>query len=122
MTHQKVLQALRQADYLSPKYHVVIANPPYMGGKGMNGRLAAWLKDNYEDVKSDLFSAFIVCNTGMTLPKGQLGFMSPFVWMFISSYEKLRSFLINQKTITSLVQLEYSGFDGATVPNLHIHY
>jgi len=45
-----------------------------------------------------------------------LGFMSPFVWMFISSYKKLRSFLINQKTITSLVQLEYSGFDGATVP------
>jgi hypothetical protein len=38
MTHQKVLQALRQADYLSPKYHVVIANPPYMGGKGMNGK------------------------------------------------------------------------------------
>jgi len=94
----------------------VIANPPYMGSKGMNGRLAAWLKDNYEDVRSDLFSAFIVRNTEMTLPKGQLGFMSPFVWMFISSYEKLRSFLINQKTITSLVQLEYSGFDGATVP------
>ncbi|MDY0269919.1 BREX-1 system adenine-specific DNA-methyltransferase PglX [Trichloromonas sp.] len=116
MTHQKVLQALRQADYLSPKYHVVIANPPYMGGKGMNGRLAAWLKDNYTDVKSDLFSAFMVRNTELALPKGQLGFMSPFVWMFISSYEKLRSFLINQKTITSLVQLEYSGFDGATVP------
>jgi hypothetical protein len=87
-----------------------------MGGKGMNGRLGAWLKDNYEDVKSDLFSAFIVRNTEMTLPKGQLGFMSPFVWMFLSSYEKLRSFLINQKAITSLVQLEYSGFDGATVP------
>lgn len=116
MTHQKVLQALRQSDYLSPKYHVVIANPPYMGGGGMNGRLGAWLKDNYADVKTDLFSAFIVRNTEMTLPKGQLGFMSPFVWMFISSYEKLRSFLINQKTITSLVQLEYSGFDGATVP------
>ncbi len=116
MTHQKVLQALRQADYLSPKYHVVIANPPYMGGKGMNGRLAKWLKDNYPDVKSDLFSAFIVRNTELALPKGQLGFMSPFVWMFISSYEKLRSFLINQKTFTSLVQLEYSGFESATVP------
>ena len=113
---EKVLQALRQADYLSPKYHVVIANPPYMGGKGMNGRLAKWLKDNYPDVKSDLFSAFIVRNTEMALPKGQLGFMTPFVWMFISSYEKLRSFLINQKTITSLIQLEYSGFEGATVP------
>ena len=38
LTHQKVLKVLQQADYLSPKYHVVIANPPYMGGKGMNGR------------------------------------------------------------------------------------
>ncbi|MBE0507008.1 MAG: BREX-1 system adenine-specific DNA-methyltransferase PglX [Marinospirillum sp.] len=114
--HQRALQALRQADYLSPKYHVVIANPPYMGGKSMSGRLAAWLKDNYPDVKSDLFSAFIVRNAELAIHKGQLGFMSPFVWMFISSYEKLRSFLINQKTITSLVQLEYSGFEGATVP------
>jgi type II restriction/modification system DNA methylase subunit YeeA len=112
----RVLKVLEQAEYLSPKYHVVIANPPYMGGKGMNSRLAAWLKDNYEDVKSDLFSAFIVRNAELAFPKGQLGFMSPFVWMFISSYEKLRNFLINKKTITSLVQLEYSGFDGATVP------
>ena len=115
-THEKVLKVLKQADYLSPKYHVLVANPPYMGGKGMNGRLGAYLKDNYSDVKSDLFSAFIIRNTELALPKGQLGYMSPFVWMFISSYEKLRNFLIDQKTITSLVQLEYSGFEGATVP------
>ncbi|AKB74616.1 putative type II restriction enzyme methylase subunit [Methanosarcina lacustris Z-7289] len=115
-THQKVLQALKQADYLSPKYHVVITNPPYMGGKGMDNELKTFLQENYADVKSDLFSAFIIRNMDLALPKGQLGFMSPFVWMFISSYEKLRDFLINEKTITSLVQLEYSGFDGATVP------
>lgn len=115
-THEKVLCVLKQSEYLSPRYHVVIANPPYMGGKGMNGRLGAWLKEKYEEVKSDLFSAFIRRNTELALPKGQLGFMTPFVWMFISSYEKLRHFLIEQKTITSLVQLEYSGFDGATVP------
>ncbi len=116
LTHQKVLQVLQKADYLSPKYHVVVANPPYMGGKGMNGRLAKWVKNHYPDIKSDLFSAFVVRNTELALPKGQLGFMTPFVWMFISSYEKLRSFIINKKTITSLIQLEYSGFDGATVP------
>lgn len=115
-THEKVLAVLRQADYLSQKYQVVVANPPYMGGKGMNARLGAWLKENYEPVKSDLFSAFIVRNTYLAVPNGQLGFMTPFVWMFISSYEKLRTFLIDQKTITSLIQLEYSGFDGATVP------
>jgi type II restriction/modification system DNA methylase subunit YeeA len=114
--HQKVLLALKQVDYLSPKYHVVIANPPYMGGKGMNPRLKAFLDEQYPDVKSDLFSAFILRNTELALPKGQLGYMSPFVWMFISSYEKLRNYLISEKTITSLIQLEYSGFDGATVP------
>lgn len=114
--HQNVIKALTQADYLSQKYHVVIANPPYMGGSNMNGRLGAWLKDQYPDAKSDLFSAFMIRNTELALPRGQLGFMTPFVWMFISSYEKLRNFVIDHKTITSLIQLEYSGFDGATVP------
>ena len=113
---ERVLKVLEMAEALSPKYHVVVANPPYMGGKGMNGQLQDFLRNLFTDVKSDLFSAFIVRNTQMTLPKGQLGFMTPFVWMFISSYEKLRLFLLEQNTITSLVQLEYSGFDGATVP------
>lgn len=114
--HKKLMQAWLQADYLSPKYHVVLANPPYMGSRRMNSKLASWLRENYEEVKADLFAAFIVRNTRLAMPKGQLGFMSPFVWMFISSYEQLRTFLIEQKTITSLIQLEYSGFDGATVP------
>jgi type II restriction/modification system DNA methylase subunit YeeA len=52
----------------------------------------------------------------MGVRNSYLGFMSPFVWMFISSYEKLRNFFIKEHTITTLVQLEYSGFDGATVP------
>jgi type II restriction/modification system DNA methylase subunit YeeA len=112
----RVVTVLRMAEALSSNYHVIVANPPYMGGKGMNGLLGAYLKENYADVKSDLFSAFIVRNTIMARPKAQLGFMTPFVWMFISSYEKLRLFLLDQKTITNLIQLEYSGFDGATVP------
>jgi type II restriction/modification system DNA methylase subunit YeeA len=113
---ERVIAVLRMAEALSPKYHVVVANPPYMGGKGMNGKLQDFLKDNFGDAKSDLFSAFMVRNTQLSVLKGQLGFMTPFVWMFISSYEKLRLFLLEKKTITSLVQLEYSGFDGATVP------
>ena len=114
--HDRVLNILRQLDFLSPQYHAVVANPPYMGHIGMNGRLATWLKKHYTDVKSDLFSAFIIRNLEFSLPGGQCGFMSPYTWMFISTHEKLRRFLIKHKTITSLVQLEYSGFDGATVP------
>ena len=115
MTHQKALQALRQADYLSPKYHVVIANPPYMGGKGMNGRLGAWLKDNYEDVKSDLFSAFVLRCSQLSSNVGHVGIMCPNVWMYISAYEKLRGILTGDKTLTNLVELPLTGFKGATV-------
>ena len=75
-----------------------------------------FLKANYKDYEKDLFSAFIVRNLALSKPRGQLGFMTPFVWMFISSYEPLRNYLITEKTITSLIQLEYSGFDGATAP------
>jgi type II restriction/modification system DNA methylase subunit YeeA len=122
LTHQKVLQALHQTDYLSPKYHVVIANPPYMGGKGMNGRLAAWLKDNYADVKSDLFSAFIVRCAELNMSAGIVGIMSPNVWMYISSHEKLRRYLTATKTLTNLVELPLSGFKGATVQICAFNY
>jgi hypothetical protein len=115
-THEKLRKLLRMTEALSPRYHVVVANPPYMGSRSQPPELKRYLKDQYEDYKSDLFSAFVVRNLDMTLPQGQLGLMTPFVWMFISSYEDLRRYLIDHKTITSLVQLEYSGFAGATVP------
>ena len=113
---QEALKPLvEQARLLGGRYDCVVANPPYIGGKGMNPRLKKYLQDNYADVKSDVFAAFIVRDTLFAKPNGQLGFMSPFVWMFISSYEKLRGFLLDEKTITSLVQLEFHGFDGADV-------
>ena len=112
----RIEEVLDQIEVLLRTYHVVIDNPPYLGSSNMDPQMSSWLKENYSDVKSDFFSAFIVRNTELTVEGGFLGFMSPFVWMFISSYEKLREFLIDQKTITSLIQLEYSGFAGATVP------
>ena len=114
--HAKVLRVLEQAEALTQRYHIVVANPPYMGSKGMNPAIKQFLKDQFADYKSDLFAVFIARSLSLSLPGGSLGFMSPFVWMFISSYEKLRERLISDTTITTLVQLEYSGFDGATVP------
>jgi type I restriction-modification system DNA methylase subunit len=115
-THEKVLDVLNMADFLSPKYHLVVANPPYMGNKGINNRLKAFLQDNYSDVKSDLFSAFMVRIVEMTLHKGEIGFVAPYVWMFISSYENLRKFILEKTIITSLVQLEYNAFAPACIP------
>src|SRR5690606_22756646 len=74
------------------------------------------LKARFSGYEKDLFSAFIIRNLQLAKDHGQLGFMTPFVWMFISSYEQLRSKLIDDEVISTLIQLEYSGFDGATVP------
>lgn len=116
-THKKVLQALNQADCLSPKYHVVIANPPYMGGKGMNSRLGAWAKDHFPDSKSDLFAMFIERILSMVSPGGYTGLMTPFTWMFLTSFESLRSIILNNYAITGLVRPEYhSFFESAYVP------
>lgn len=114
--HAAVAQMLANCKPLIETYDAVIANPPYMGGKNMGKWLSDWAKKSYPDVKSDLFSCFIERNLRLSEDGGQLGFMTPYVWMFIGSYEKLRTKLIEETTITSLVQLEYSGFAGATVP------
>ncbi|WP_457966858.1 BREX-1 system adenine-specific DNA-methyltransferase PglX [Arthrobacter sp. D1-29] len=113
---ERAQRVVHQAQYLSKRYHVVVANPPYMGSKNMSAGLSDWIRAEYPDVKSDLFSAFFYRCLDLVLEQGQLGFMSPFVWMFISSYEKLRRRFVQDQTITSLIQLEYSGFEGATVP------
>ncbi|GMA46065.1 hypothetical protein GCM10025854_03140 [Tetragenococcus muriaticus] len=78
--------------------------------------MKAYVMDRYRDVKKDLFSVFIQMNSQMLVKDGYASFMSPYVWMFISSYEKLRSFLIEERTISSLIQMEYSAFEEATVP------
>ena len=115
-TREKLEEALASCEALARRFDCVIANPPYMGSSNFDKWTSAWVKRNYPDVKSDLFSAFIVRNMDFAKPHSEVGMMTPFVWMFIGSYEKLRNKLIDEKTLTSLIQLEYSGFAGATVP------
>ncbi|MEY8304235.1 BREX-1 system adenine-specific DNA-methyltransferase PglX [Anaerosalibacter bizertensis] len=113
---EKLPSLIKQGRIMSSKYDVVCTNPPYMGNRGMNGKLKKYLDENYKDSKSDLFAGFIERNSKYAKLNGHLGYMTPFVWMFISSYEKLRKKIIEENTITSLIQLEYSGFAEATVP------
>ena len=110
-THQKVLKVLEQADYLSPKYHVVIANPPYMGGKGMNAGLKTFALDNYPNSKSDFFAMFIERNLDMTIQKGMVTMITMQSWMFLSSFEKLRESILDNHTILSMAHLGPRAFD-----------
>lgn len=107
---------LKQYEVMNFKYDITVENPPYMGNSRMNSKLKNYINSHYKTVKSDLFSVFFIKSCEMTKKDGYLGFMSPFVWMFIKSYEDLRKEFLDNKTITSLIQLEYSGFTDATVP------
>jgi type II restriction/modification system DNA methylase subunit YeeA len=110
-THEKVLQVLAMVDYLSPRYAVVLANPPYMGGKGMNTKLSDWSKTNYPKSKSDLFAMFIERNLDLTLPQGAVAMITMQSWMFLSSYEALRGRILNENTILSMAHLGARAFD-----------
>lgn len=110
-THERVLLALKQADYLSPKYHVAIANPPYMGSGGMNGRLKSWVNDNYSSGKSDLFAAFIERNLDLVKTRGLVAMITMQSWMFLSSFESLRTKILMQNTIISMAHLGTRAFD-----------
>lgn len=107
---------LKQTIIMTTKYDVFVTNPPYAGNSYLTSELKQHIEKFYTDVKADLFSAFIEYSFKVTKINGQMAYMTPFVWMFISSHEKLRKNIINNRTISSLIQLEYSGFDGATVP------
>ena len=116
LLRERVEEVFAQTRYLARKYAAVVANPPYMGAKNMSVELKQFVQDHYEDGKADLFAAFIYRLFNLVPEHGQLGFMTPYVWMFISSYEQMRQRIIRQEHISSLIQLEYSGFEGATVP------
>ncbi|WP_261666953.1 BREX-1 system adenine-specific DNA-methyltransferase PglX [Erwinia mallotivora] len=107
---------IQQAWILAQRYDAVVANPPYMGSSYHIPSIKSYVKEKFKNNDKDLFSAFIINNLELSKTGANLGFMTPFVWMFLSSYETLRSRIIGKENITSLVQLEYSGFDGATVP------
>lgn len=110
-----MLKALaRQAKVLAAKYPVVCTNPPYLNK--IEGQLKKFVLDNYKDYSGDLFSVFTYRNLMFCKQDGYCGYMTPFVWMFIKTYEKLREFIIRNKSIATLVQMEYSAFEEATVP------
>ena len=96
---------VQQAELLSAKYDAVVANPPYMGSKGMNALVKKFAKDHFPDAKNDLFACFI--ERGYTLAKdaGHNAMVTMQSWMFLSSFEKMRERMLREKTICTMAHL-----------------
>lgn len=108
---KKLLPLLAQARLLAKRYDAVIANPPYMGSKGMNADLKEFAKKQFPNSKSDLFAIFIERNLDLTKESGVVAMITMQSWMFLSSYESLRNRILNQHTILSMAHLGARAFD-----------
>lgn len=100
---------------LSQKYDVVCTNPPYMGGSGMNDDLSKFVKNDYPDSKSDLFSCFIERAYNLAKSTGFTSLITMESWMFLSSFEKLRKKINISKTIINMVHMPYLGKGGTSL-------
>lgn len=94
---------------LERNYNVVITNPPYMGNSGMSATLSAYVKQNYPDAKTDMYSCFIERNLKFIKPAGYVAMVTMESWMFLSSFEKLRQTILDNNTIINMVHMPYLG-------------
>ena len=105
-----LLPLVQAAETLSQKYDVVVTNPPYMGSASMGAKLADYVKKNYLDSKSDLFAVFIEACGKMTRKNGYQAMITQHAWMFLSSFEKLRTKLLQKDTV-NMTHLGARAFD-----------
>lgn len=106
---QELLPLVQQAKLLAKQYDAVIANPPYMGAKGMNPALKDFAKKKFPDSKSDLFAMFIERGFNWCKDSGFNSMVTMQSWMFLSSYEAMREKLLSNNSLVSLIQLPYDG-------------
>ncbi|MDD4493589.1 MAG: BREX-1 system adenine-specific DNA-methyltransferase PglX [Eubacteriales bacterium] len=108
--NEVILPLVQQAQIMAQKYDTVITNPPYMGSSGMSGKLSDYVKTNYPDSKSDLFAVFIERCGQMTKKNRYQAMITQHAWMFLSSFEKLRSKMLGCDTI-NMAHLGARAFD-----------
>ncbi len=100
---ERLKEIVEVSKVLSKKYDVVVTNPPYMGGSGMDSELSKFVKDNYPDTKSDMSTCFMEKAFKMCNKTGFSSMINIPVWMFISSYKSLRNTIISKKTCVNMV-------------------
>ena len=103
-------RVIEQAEYLSQRYNIVVANPPYLGSRNMGGGLSTWATRQFPDSKSDLFAMFVERGLKLTVHNGFVGMITMHTWMFLPSFERFREKLLKSETITSMAHLGAGAF------------
>ena len=99
-----------QCRALVQKYDIIVTNPPYMGGNGMNSHLSDYVKTNYAGWHIDLYTCFLAQSLNLMKVAGYAGFMTSYTWMFLNTFSQTRIQLMSKAFLQSLVQPEYHSF------------
>lgn len=102
-TQQRLQELVAVGEVLAQKYEVVVTNPPYMGSGGMGAKLSAYVKQNYPDTKSDMSTVMMEKMLAMCSKNGFMAMINIPVWMFLSSYEKLRNNILKQNSYLNML-------------------
>ena len=119
-SRERLQRALATCEALARRHDCVVANPPYMGSSSFGPFMSRWVKKNYPDVKSDLCTCFIERGFNLAKDRGYAAMITMQSWMFLGSFEKMRSALIGSKSILSMLHLGPRAFDaiGGEVVNV----
>lgn len=102
-TQQRLQELVAVGEVLAQKYEVVVTNPPYMGSSGMGVKLSAYVKQNYPDTKSDMSTVMMEKTLAMCSENGFMAMINIPVWMFLSSYEKLRNNILKHNSYVNML-------------------
>ena len=102
---EKILPIINQAIMLAQRYDALVANPPYLGSKGMNAALKEHAKMAFPNSKSDLFAMFIERGFGILKDYGFNSMVTMQSWMFLSSYEDMRDSILRNYTIENMLHM-----------------
>ena len=114
---ERVVIVLRMAEALSPKYHVVVANPPYAGAKGLNEQLSDYIVDAFPDGKNDLMTSFVIRATALARLPTFMAFVTLDSWMFIASFEDFRGWVSRNGSVRSMLHVGWNCFPEGHVYN-----
>jgi hypothetical protein len=90
----ELLPLVKCAEMLAQKYDVVVTNPPYMAVSNAGAKVNDYVKKNFPDSKADMFAVFIERCGQMIKKNGYQAMITQHAWMFLSSFEKLRTKLL----------------------------
>ena len=110
-TRERLQMLIDIGEVMARKYEVVVTNPPYMGGNGMNGKLSEYCKKHYSKSKTDLYSIFIEKCRDMLVANGLQAMITQQSWMFLGSFATFRDFVLKESFICNMVHLGARAFN-----------